>query len=530
MSLFNGDGLVYIPSSSKIGKLHSILPINGDGDLLYTNSSVRTNVNKLGALSMIPAETPRVVFKDGKPRLFMEPAGINIQKYPISIGCRWFNFINAKVLADAATAGENQFIDGNFDTPINWGLGEGWSISGGKAHCAYGSSHIFHACNFIQDGKIYQITFTIENYVSGSLYVFLGGYGISHLFSGNGNYTFYFNFHSDPYKLVFFSSNSFIGSVDNVSIREVQGFLDPLCTRRALKLNERTPNNYHKHNFNNLAVDNNTVYTFSRYFKSGERGIIYFNESNFNQNSFFNLITGNCGSKGTNHLTTRMELINGYFRCSVTLRTNATSIRYAWGISIGNEITNYIGEENSGVYMFGDQVEANINNSSFIYDGTEGAQKSRLQDVITLGELRSKNITGIITWSIYVDLYSITPPAENKTILKFRKDLEDQVTFEAQSTGKLVLKDAVNAAYPYAEDGILGQGKMCATYDGTSLRLFVNGVKVGPDYIPDQTFNEIDNMEWSGGTIYLTNALAILPICLSETEAISLTTTIVQPP
>jgi len=70
-------------------------------------------------------------------------------------------------------------------------------------------------------GKTYEVTFTISNYINGLARILVGGLtnvGDGTPRSGNGTYTE--NIESDGTKL-YIRGESFTGSIDNVSIKEI---------------------------------------------------------------------------------------------------------------------------------------------------------------------------------------------------------------------------------------------------------------------------------------------------------------------
>jgi len=71
-------------------------------------------------------------------------------------------------------------------------------------------------------GKVYKATFEVWDYQSGTVRIKLGGAGLTgegNLASANGIYTQYIN--SDGVDLYIQGRSSFVGSVDNISVKEV---------------------------------------------------------------------------------------------------------------------------------------------------------------------------------------------------------------------------------------------------------------------------------------------------------------------
>ena len=102
-----------------------------------------------------------------------------------------------------------------------WNLGTGWSISDGKAISVGGAD--FASLNQeigATSGNTYKVIFTITEYTSGQLFLNIQGSSIT--YTSTGTYTAYVV--SGGSKVYFVSgsgSNQFVGSIDNVSVKEI---------------------------------------------------------------------------------------------------------------------------------------------------------------------------------------------------------------------------------------------------------------------------------------------------------------------
>jgi len=123
-------------------------------------------------------------------------------------------------------ANVEKLINGTFDTDTNWSKpgSSGWTISGGVASndgTGVGTSYS-QQCG-IAVGKWYKITYTVLNYVSGSVNLSPGGYNFTTVRSSNGTWTEYiFTANTSATTgLYIHTATTFVGSVDNVSCQEV---------------------------------------------------------------------------------------------------------------------------------------------------------------------------------------------------------------------------------------------------------------------------------------------------------------------
>ena len=119
------------------------------------------------------------------------------------------------------TEGAEKILNTDFATDSNWYPLGGWSISGGSANCNGGS--IMYTNASIIATKIYKITYTVSGFVSGGVKVRINGSpdvdGLTR--TSNGTFTEYITSSSSPNgNFSFAAVVSFVGSVDNVSVKE----------------------------------------------------------------------------------------------------------------------------------------------------------------------------------------------------------------------------------------------------------------------------------------------------------------------
>lgn len=125
------------------------------------------------------------------------------------------------------TLGTELVTNGTFDTDSNWTKGTGWTISGGVASCdgTQSSTSTLNTTVGISGitNKKVKLSFDIKNYQAGSLTVTLEGTG-GNEFTGlnsDGVYEIEATSTDSLPKLLFNANSSFIGSVDNASIKLV---------------------------------------------------------------------------------------------------------------------------------------------------------------------------------------------------------------------------------------------------------------------------------------------------------------------
>ena len=121
--------------------------------------------------------------------------------------------------------GSEVITNGDFATDSDWGLGSDWSIAGGVASAAISTNDNLRQNRTLVDNKAYLITFTIVSISSGSVLVRLGGgtQVSSAEFSEVGTHTAILKANSTSTSLIIRSRDSFTGSIDNVSVKEILG-------------------------------------------------------------------------------------------------------------------------------------------------------------------------------------------------------------------------------------------------------------------------------------------------------------------
>lgn len=110
-------------------------------------------------------------------------------------------------------------VNGDFSADSNWNKGAGWSIGGGVASCASGSTDIQQSVlNNIEVGQQVRITFDVLNYVSGTVTP-LAGAATGTARSANGTYSEVLTWTSGSN--LAFRSASFVGDIDNVQVEKL---------------------------------------------------------------------------------------------------------------------------------------------------------------------------------------------------------------------------------------------------------------------------------------------------------------------
>ena len=119
--------------------------------------------------------------------------------------------------------GNELVTNGDFATDSDWNKGTGTTISGGNANFVNANGVSLYQNIGTQSGFV-KITFNVTDYTSGTLNVYSGGNQsvgtINVSANALGTYTAYINRSGGNVNIIFGSSDSFTGSIDNVSVKE----------------------------------------------------------------------------------------------------------------------------------------------------------------------------------------------------------------------------------------------------------------------------------------------------------------------
>jgi hypothetical protein len=120
------------------------------------------------------------------------------------------------------TFGSELVTNGTFDTDTDWSKGTNWTISGGSAT----SDGVNATSNLSQvitsfSGKTFLVEGNASNVSQGFAYVSLGGSDLQIVVNSSGAFKHYVTISSGNSTLFISARNNFIGSIDNVSVKEV---------------------------------------------------------------------------------------------------------------------------------------------------------------------------------------------------------------------------------------------------------------------------------------------------------------------
>jgi hypothetical protein len=167
MSLFEDASLIVTPNAVKAGKLYSIKPTDGSGDLSVVRATTKTRVNSLGVIESVPINVASLDYSNGScPSILVEPQRTNLLLRSEEFDNVYWSS-SANVISANSINSPNGTLNADKITPDNtftnhWIGKTGFSLSIGTTYSfsvfaknngynlvlSVGSSTIYTNCNF----------------------------------------------------------------------------------------------------------------------------------------------------------------------------------------------------------------------------------------------------------------------------------------------------------------------------------------------------------------------------------------------
>ena len=198
-NLLERASVVLTPTAYNNGEALCIKPDDASGDFQFSRNSAATRVNAQGLVENVQILSSNLV-QNGD---FSEEGSEEVSNGSFS------------------QEGAQLVTNGSFDTDSDWNIGTNWSVENGKATSSGSnfSASVYQSISS-QTNKIYRVEIEVSDYVSGTLRVVNRGNFVE-LPQSNGVHIVYLNTSSSSDNFLYLEARPFIGSIDNVSVREV---------------------------------------------------------------------------------------------------------------------------------------------------------------------------------------------------------------------------------------------------------------------------------------------------------------------
>ena len=336
----------------------------------------------------------------------------------------------------------------------DWSLGTGWGIGDGKA-VSDGSENKAISQNVSFNPSTLKINFEVSDLTQGSVRLFVNKPAFTQVLqaTSNGSYEATVSVSSGANNMYFYSTSSFIGSIDNVSVKEmlvtrestttntgiveraITGLNESVAFRQDTRTNlitqsEAFDNAYYAKIRSTISTDQivspdgtqnadkfiedsalgtkllwtqdevvsiGNVITWSVFAKKGERDWVLLKDTNAgNFSGYFDLENGVVGSTTSLDSSKIEDLGSGWYRCSITYTSTTTTARGRLYLADANNGESYQGNETSGLYIYGAQLEQSSYATSYIpTSGTAVTVDSNSTSVVNNTGIVERPVTGV---------------------------------------------------------------------------------------------------------------------------------------
>ena len=433
----------------------------------FSRDSKATVINKDGLIEEVGNGQPRIDFLGNtKGALKLEPSRTNLITYSSDFPNSYWTKSGASIQGDPSTAGSELVINGDFATDSNWTKNSNTTISGGSATFVTGTASLYQSVG-VTIGNTYKITYTIQS-GSGSLNLSSGGFGGSTLSIPSVigiNSISVTATTTNP--LYFVSIGSVNLSIDNVSVKEVQGFTSPDGSNNAFKLVEGTSNGVHQLT-KNITNTVSNQYSISVFVKENTRNWIRLSSGDGGY-VFFNLADNTIGIE-TNAFGVIEEIGNGWKRCKITFTAGGANGSATLRIAESDGVTSYVGQ-NKSIYVYGMQYEQGSYSTSLIK--TQGTIQTRLAE--TCSQTVPDGVIGQTEGTVYCEVDVKSGYDENNLMITLSDTGAEQIYIN-RSNGKLEF--FITNALVYLAPSILTNGvhKLALAYKQDDFAVAIDGV------------------------------------------------------
>jgi hypothetical protein len=515
MSLLDTASLIVTPNGYKEGKLFSVIPSDGSGDMLVTRATTATRKNSAGLVELVPYNL--FEYSQDLTNAAYTSGGTGSVVVTANYGTAPDGTTTADRLQITRGATYQEFfqrITGYSGQQVTMSF-YAKSLSGTPTLITAFNDGYYNEVTFTTEWVRYEYTFTAGTNVTGSgfnLLTFVSfpstsasadllvwgvqlvqgstakdyqktetRLNIPRLDYSNGTCP---SLLVEPQRT---NEAPYSSSFDNAAWTKYQASItannttDPSGVLSADKFLDSTANDIHA-TYAAFLISSAT--TISAYVKSAEYTRVAISNLSDGGDVIFNLADGTIVSTPGNFVNSQIEsLDNGWYRISAT--TNGTSGYKAIGYSLVNNSnqTSFAGTGTSGLFIWGAQIEVGSYSTSYI--PTTSASVTRNADVIS--KTSATALIGQTEGTIFGEFEVI--PQKQDSMLCLMRDLAgglyDDFFYIRASSGVPAVSVRQGATTYVAINGTtaLSEGfhKFAFAYKQNDFAFYVDGVQIGTD-------------------------------------------------
>ena len=584
MSIYDKASLVLIPSGTKTSKVYSQKPVNGDGDFTFSRSTAATRVNASGnieketqnlftysnnlsnpiwQLGVITATGGQsgydsssdawLITKDANAYRAIEHDVNNSGVYTYSVYAK-ANTLD-KIYLRNQTLGQGAYFDlTNGTTYGNSGLFSSIvSVGGGWYRCSVtfnGTSirlAIYIDFDVATAGSVYVQDFQVEKGLVARDYIETTTAAVEGGITDNVPRLDYTDSSCpalllEPLRTNYYTQSEYVQTGTRVTLAN-NATTSPEGVDNAASVIATSVSGSHEVLTGQITISGAGVITFSTFAKYNGNHLVLtkaYNSSNWT-GCVFDLQNGVAKTPQNNGIsdvcTADVEDYgNGWYRCSITFTPFASANQYIISLTDNVNATlgtwgadTYMGDDVSGIYLYGSQVEAGSYATSYI--PTYGTSVTRNQD--TYKKLGFGNTSTEGTFYAEFEVKKMES-ANGQYMYGLSVGTTDLGNFFATASGALsIITNGANIQgfnNGYADSlfsytpSIGDTAKIAIRYDGSNVVAFVNGVKQTTKTDNASGVKNSIRVNHGEKSSHATKQLLFIPTALTDQEAIDLTT------
>jgi len=470
--------------------------------------------------------------------------------------------INYEGFSYQDTLGSQLIVNGDFATDSNWTKGTGWSIANGKASrtAQSGSTSTYQSVYFTAN-KSYKITYDLD-INAGSFLLRIGGGTLidTTIRTTSGTYTEYIVANSGNNVLNLRAVNgAFIGSIDNVSVKEYLGqevvpdsgcgswLLEPQRTNSLLQSNQfdttwstsnvaitsgqigvggsldawKLESSGSSASFIFQGISTSVVTTRSIYAKAGSVNWVSIN-SGGSQSAYFDLSNGVVGTKSSNIIDATMESVgDGWYRCSVEIDSQSN-----FYVFVANADNSQVSNSGDSIYIQYAQLEEGSYPTSYI--PTSGSIVTRLADQAT--NSGNSSLINSTEGVLYAEIAALADENSSRYFSINDGSTNNRIRFGYTASNNvrlLVVASSVQVDITEQLSNTSVFNKIAIKYKQNDFALWVNGVEIATDTSGNTPIglSQLDFDNAGGGDKFYgkAKALAVYKEALTDANLRSLT-------